>query len=169
MKTLIACALGLMLCFSPMNTNITDFNSTIHKGGFFHYSLFSEDLSKPVIIKTHEDMHYINKIMDNFRNDVYTHDQLLDLESQVKQFYTRYTDKFFKDNALVIALIDRGSGSVQYSVSDVKVDSKNHATITINRKSPMIQTMDYIHWVLTLETHHNIDSAEIVLVEQPCN
>jgi len=80
--------------------------------------------------------------------------------------YSRFDDEFFKDNVLVLALVDRGSSRVGYELGSLTVDN---GTLNVNviRNSPMIQTMDYVPWVMILElcntNYANITSVEISL------
>ena len=164
MKGLVASLMCLAVCFTSMS--VKSFNATIHKGGYFGDSIGQESFA-PVIIHTAAEMNdYIQKIMKEYsKDDGYDEEGLSGLEGQVRDFFKKYNDKFFKNNNLVIALVDRGSGSVKYDVIDFTVDSKGAGVVHIERKAPIIQTMDYIHWVLMLETGLDVKSVEVVLTD----
>ncbi|MCL2375557.1 MAG: hypothetical protein FWC82_03440, partial [Firmicutes bacterium] len=80
-------------------------------------------------------------------------------------------DKFFKDKILAIVLIDQGSGNVKYHFQNVELVD-NNLTVHVVKDAPMIQTMDFVSWVMFLEldkaTYKNVTSIELALMQQVC-
>ena len=75
-----------------------------------------------------------------------------------------YDAEFFKTRNLVVALVDQGSSSPRYSIDRLEsADGKLTAHVT--RTSGMIQTMDFVSWVMLLEIDKSItvDDVQIIL------
>jgi len=62
----------------------------------------------------------------------------------------KYDDAYFKDNILVLVLLEEGSGSIRHKVSDVKRND-NNIEIGIKRIVPEIGTSDMAEWHIMVE------------------
>ena len=151
------------------NVRNTGYHATIHKGGFF--GSFIDDESNPYVILREFDeiTRYVDEIMTTFRRDtaIVPDGYWESIEQNVREFHARYDEDFFKQNILVIAIVDRGSGNVSYDVENVRLDTEGIVTVDVNKKAPMIQTMDFVHWVLFLEldraVYNDVTSINIEL------
>lgn len=65
------------------------------------------------------------------------------------EIYSRFDKKFFENNNLIIALLERGSGSISFALTGVWQEGDT-LTVEVARHSPPMQTMDYRTHVLTL-------------------
>ncbi|MCL2587586.1 MAG: hypothetical protein FWE31_05145 [Firmicutes bacterium] len=95
---------------------------------------------------------YIEKQMAEFRqDDAIVFDEYFEgLEKSLRDQFIKFNEEFFRTHQLVVALIDQGSGSIQYTVDTVDFED-GKLTISILRKSPMIQTMDFVSTAVFLE------------------
>lgn len=153
MKTAALFFLSLISCILPIEANmVKNYNATFHKGGYFNYVLESWE-NMPVILRTVSDMNqYKNDLIDRIKNDeaFYPADYLYRIENEIMAFYSCFDEAFFEHNNLVIALVDRGSGSLSFEIRELAMQGDT-LVVSINRNSPMIQTMDYRMWVMMLE------------------
>jgi len=87
-----------------------------------------------------------------------------DLSKMIEDFFEKYDTAFFADNKLVIAIVDRGSGSLRFEVDQTSV-ADNILQIKVNRLVPFIQTMDYRQWVMVLPVSNNpnFDTVNIIM------
>ena len=69
----------------------------------------------------------------------------------------KYTDEWFSDNSLFIALLQEGSGSIKHVVTNVTNDE-----VTIERWCPMVQTADMAWWCILVEGDTSVASANLV-------
>jgi len=67
----------------------------------------------------------------------------------------KYDDAYFKDNILVLVLLEEGSGSVRHKVLGVK-GNKNSTDIAIKRIVPEIGTDDMAEWHIMVELKREI-------------
>ena len=67
----------------------------------------------------------------------------------------KYTDEWFSDNSLFIALLEEGSGSIKHVVTNVTNDE-----VTIERWSPMVQTADMAWWCILVEGDKSLTFSE---------
>ena len=67
----------------------------------------------------------------------------------------KYTDEWFSDNSLFIALLQEGSGSIKHVVTNVTNDE-----VTIERWSPMVQTADMAWWCILVEGDKSLTFSE---------
>lgn len=158
-KNVIAGAVSFMILSGMVN--VKDYNAVIHKGGYFGAE------PNTAIIRTAAELdNYINEIMRGFGADSATAPFLADTAASVRESYKKYDGKFFAENNLVVATVGRGSGSVRYSVGGITCEN-GVLTVNIKRQTPMIMTMDYVHWVLTLQISksYKFASVEISLNE----
>ena len=58
------------------------------------------------------------------------------------------------DKTIVVALVDQGSGNVRYEVSGIDF-ADGVLIVHVIKFSPMIQTMDFVSWVMHLELDKN--------------
>ena len=130
-------------------------NASIHKGGYFgRIGGFESERGSHVILRTYDELQdFIADIMQEFRMDTAevppSYWSLV--EKQVLAQYSQFDQEFFAGHDLTIVLIDQGSGSVKYEVKGVAVEDYK-LIVDVNKDAPMIQTMDFISWVLVLET-----------------
>ena len=126
-------------------------NANIIKGGWFAFSF--EDESHTAVLKTPQDLEsYIQTIVAEFRKDtaIVSDGFWEQQEAHVREFYAKFNEEFFKTSILVIALIDRGSGSASYQLVNSSVTGRTF-TVDIERGGGLIMTMDYVSWVLMME------------------
>lgn len=162
-KAFLALLLGVASCFLLVGgTARHDFKATFHKGGYFRFSQDAEPYS--VILRTHDELsRYIDSVIAE--NIIDSKEFLEEQKKQIKKFYCRYDDEFFKNNILVIALIDIGSGSYKHELKSLSVTDRV-LTANIKRSVGQIMTMDYVPWFLTLELNrqkYDISSVQIYL------
>jgi len=76
----------------------------------------------------------------------------------------RYVIKNCDKFTTIIAIVDQGSGRVSYKYDGHKIDG-DKIIVTVLRDAPMIQTMDFVSWVLHLELDKeiNVQTVQIVL------
>lgn len=156
MKIAGAFVLSLLAYIMPVGVSMVhNYDATFHKGGYFNYSL-EQGADLPIILRSTYDLdRYINDLIKSYKNNaIYPVGYLDMLEQEVRAFYSRYDRVFFADNNLIIALIDRGSGSLSFKLTDLAVQGDT-LIINIKRHVPMIQTMDYRLWVMTLGINKN--------------
>ena len=124
-----------------------NFNATIEKGPYFMLE------QQYAIIRSVDDMErYVVDIMLNLlRDDAEVPPGYWEgIESQLREQYARFDAAFFANRILVVALIEQGSGNVRYQVQGVElVDGE--LRVDVLRDAPLIQTMDFVSWVLFLE------------------
>jgi len=151
MKTFICSLLLPLLLFGAVNVNgdiISNMNykATIHKGAYF-------TLQPYVILGTLSELeNYVQQIMDDFKKDTaeVSPDYLTTLENQVRESYAQYNQSFFERNILAIILVEQGSGNVSYQLESLFTDN-DVLTVNVKKNAPMIQTMDFVSWVMFLE------------------
>ena len=175
MRALVVCALAITMLFSGINASRNDVargaesaiinnmncavqDYVIKKNAFFAGEPF-------VVIKTLDELEaYVQKILDGFKNDTaITPDGYWEaLEKQVRESYARYDQEFFKKNILVIALVDQGSGNVSYNLENIQ-NEDGKLTINVKRDAPMIQTMDFVSWVMFLELSNTCEISSVTV------
>ena len=175
MKKLIAClavvsiavigvftAYGLGLFVSDGVTG--EYRNVPYHATFMPNAFFSGSY---VILRSTRDVdNHIGAIMEGFSHDsAPTTQDLQHLRDQVRALYAPFTTTFFNTHTLVVALVDQGSGNVNYALHSLAM---HHETLTINvdRNAPMIATMDFVSWVLFLElpnTAFNFTAVQVHL------
>ena len=70
-----------------------------------------------------------------------------------------YTDLYFSDNFLVIALLEVSSGSIRLEVDKIK----KNGDIVINRFIPKVGTCDMAEWNIIIELNNNFKSGKYEL------
>ena len=98
---------------------------------------------------------YVSSKYDSYPN-VYTGD-FLDATKN-------YSDDFFRDNFLVIVLLEEGSGSIRHKVERI---DKN-GDIIITRLLPEVGTADMAEWniIIELDSDFKLDQYGLVLVDK---
>jgi len=169
MKTAGLLTLTLAACLINMGAGtLMNYSVSFYNNNYFNYGIESDD-NAAIILRSIGDMnHYIDALLYSYKRDNarFPVDYFETLEKDIRTFYSRFNENFFKDKTLIIALVDRGSGSLSFKLTDLIV--KNEKLIArIKRNSPQIQTMDYRLWVMMLEVNKNYfdgDSIEIKLI-----
>lgn len=145
---------------------MNEYNATFHKYGWFGVSIDTEDFYAIIKTKNELNTHIKNIISELNNNMAFTPDEYLkEQEKEIKSFYASYDAKFFKEKILVIALIDRGSGSYRHELTSLTTTGDT-LIVTVKRKVGMIMTMDYVPWVSTLELskqYSNVNQVSVVL------
>ncbi len=82
----------------------------------------------------------------------------------MKNFYNAYDGAFFENRNLIIALVDKGSGSLRFKLSGLTLND-SVLCATVGRQVPPFCTMDYRLWFLMLELdkQHDVSRVEVVL------
>lgn len=154
MKKLIAALLCTVLCFSLVscNVNTTDkksieleFSSTHVRTNGYH-----EDVKYPVVklVRSVDELeHYYNLNKDRYslgrRDPADSH--YVDYTIGFLDACDKYDEAYFKENVLLLVLLEEGSGSIRHSVDSVqKTDDK--IRVNISRISPEIGTCDMAEW-----------------------
>lgn len=174
MKTFLLplCLLGVLLVGAVPNAAVSKggvvgpYNATFHKNAWFS-SLLDENAPKYAVLRSSTDLeNLVQNVMNNFRADTATvpAGYWEETEQQIRQFYSRYTPEFFTKKDLIIALVDQGSGSVRYELTGLSLEN-GLLTIDVARHSPMVQTMDFVSWLVFLELDKGnvIDNVNVVL------
>lgn len=63
----------------------------------------------------------------------------------------KYDDRFFKENTIVLIVIEEGSGSIRHNVNNVKVDSNGKLYVDISSIVPEDGTCDMAQWHIIIE------------------
>ena len=86
-------------------------------------------------------------------------------EKELREFYAVYDERFFEQHNLVMAIVDQGSSLVSYEYLDHE-NQDGLLTINVRRLSPIIQTMDFVTWVLNLELDksHDFNTVQVNLI-----
>ena len=72
----------------------------------------------------------------------------------------RYNEEYFKDQILILVLLEEGSGSIRHEVSKVRVKEKKGertVNISINTRVPETVTDDMAQWHLLIELEEGLD------------
>lgn len=81
----------------------------------------------------------------------------------------KYNDAYFKDNILILVLLEEGSGSIRHKVQSVRMTEEGKCQIYINRIIPEMCTADMAWWHILIEQERdNIvekDSDIVVFVD----
>ena len=120
-----------------------------------------DDTPSPVVIKSALQLKkYVEKIANaHQRAELGLNQDFADqLAKDIGAFYAPFCERFFENNFLVVALLDRGSGMLKFELTDLKMGgdeccgADEFCTLLINIKktSPLIQTMDFRHHKLFL-------------------
>jgi len=166
MKSLLVSMLGVLAfttgMFAGGTMQIKDYNVEFSQGGWF--GQMDENFS--MVLKSRAELdNFINQIMSEYMRDdaIVPEGYWTQMESQVREFYAKYDTKFFEQNDLVLALVDRGSGSVRYELGDLAIDD-GHIIANVTRISGMIMTMDYVEWVMMLEINKSYNTQGINII-----
>jgi len=147
MAILVAAAFIVPSGYGTLEAMSKNYRATIEKGAYFVHE------HPYIILRSRVDLdNYISETMASMTMDTAEVPQNYwkNVEKQVRGQYSRFDEAFFANNTLVVALIDQGSGSVRYAVQDVRLHG-GELTVDVFRDSPMIQTMDFVSWILFLE------------------
>lgn len=71
-----------------------------------------------------------------------------------------YNEEYFKDQILILVLLEEGSGSIRHEVSKVRVTEKKGertVNISINTRVPETVTDDMAQWHLLIELEEGLD------------
>jgi len=86
----------------------------------------------------------------------------IEARSEYKAFFGRYNDKFFKNNSLTIAIIDKAPACADFSIKSLDVKDKT-LVVKLNKKCPN-PSGDKLNWVMVLETEKTDYSFQDVKV-----
>jgi len=88
--------------------------------------------------------------------DLESHEQLSsDTTVGFPEATQKYDDAYFSNSALIVILLEEGSGSIRHEVT--AVNTENASTIVqINRLIPEMQTTDMAEWHILIETAADI-------------
>jgi len=142
----------------------------IYKGGWFgNIGGFYSSNRTSIIIRNYEELvTWVDEIIALAKQDdaIVPDGYWQSIEKQVQDFYSKYNKDFFIKHDLVIALVDQGSGSVQYEVADICVKD-NILTLNVTRNAGLIQTMDFISRVAMVEVEKgacDFDAVKVNLI-----
>lgn len=78
----------------------------------------------------------------------------------------KYDEAYFKNNILVMVLLEEGSGSITHQIENIKIDTNNKLFINIDSIVPFACTADMANWhiLIELEKDLNIKSEADVTV-----
>lgn len=71
----------------------------------------------------------------------------------------KYTAEYFKNQILVMALLEEGSGSIRHNVDNVKYGSDGKLYVSIRRDVPEVGTDDMAEWHILVEPEKDITVA----------
>jgi len=146
--------------------------ATFHVNRFFLGSIGNFSIQESyAIIKTSEELErHMQDLLAFLKQDtaIVPYGYWETFEEELREFYSPYDDRFFKQNNLVLAIVDQGSSLVSYEFLGFE---NENGTLTINvmRKAPMIQTMDFVTWVLNLElekTEKEFSNVQVILTDE---
>ena len=140
--------------------------ATFHVNRFFLGSIGNFSIQESyAIIKSSEELEkHMQDLLAFLKQDtaIIPYGYWETFEKELREFYSLYDDRFFQQNNLVMAIVDQGSSLVGYEY--LGSENKNGLlTINVKRIAPMIQTMDFVTWVLNLELDKT-ESFDSVLV-----
>lgn len=69
----------------------------------------------------------------------------------------KYTEEYFKDNILVIIVLEEGSGSTRHSVEKVEAGNDGKLYVDIKTNSPEVGTSDMAQWHVLIEAKSDAD------------
>jgi len=153
------------------SVSVFDYTATVTADGFFGFDFFDTEPSVPLIINSRPELEaHIKNILRDYKqanNGVENPEwryMLAEFTEAANAFYANFDERFFANNYLVIALVDRGSGSLQFKTTNVSLQ-ENTLVVTIGKTVPAIQTMDYCHWflLLSISNTHRAGTARVVL------
>jgi len=159
--------MSLIVATGFVNMGSMKYNAEFHRGGFFD---FEAQRGHYVILRNPTDLEeHIQRAMKKLRQDdaIVPEGYFENLENIMSEEFAKYDEAFFYTNQLVLAIVDQGSGSVTYEMDRVGLRG-GVLTIMVRRKSPMIQTMDFVTTTihLTLDATYEITTVHIELVDQ---
>lgn len=138
--------------------------ATFHINRFFLGSIgnFSTAKSYEIIKSSQELENHIQEMIAFIRQDtaVTPDGHWETFEENIRHFYYNYDDSFFQQNNLILAIVDQGSSRVSYELLGLE-SYDGLLTINVARNAPMIQTMDFVTWVLNLELDKSYDVERI--------
>lgn len=134
---------------------------------FFKDGIFPESRTSAAVIRTAEEMDgFIAEILEDSRaGGIMPFGDEYDFEGILRDFYSRFDKEFFEKNNLIIALLERGSGSLRFSLDTVCLEGDT-LRVTVCRTSPMMQTMDYRTHTMLLSVSkavYDAPRAEIII------
>ena len=123
---------------------------------------YREEMEYPMvkIIRSRDEL---NAYYEEYKDDYY-----LERKEQVFADTTigfldacdRYNEEYFKDQILILVLLEEGSGSIRHEVSKVRVKEKKGertVNISINTRVPETVTDDMAQWHLLIELEEGLD------------
>ena len=143
-----------------------EFESVIHKGGFF--GLTQESPTKYLIFSNRAeiDKHIADMVVQIRKDNATVPEGYFEgLEKQIQDTFQPYNNEFFKNKKLVVILLDSGAGNTKYEFKDATIQD-NRLTVNVQKNMGLIQTMDYINWVMTLSVENapSFDTVTLNLV-----
>lgn len=81
----------------------------------------------------------------------------------------KYDDAYFKDQILILVLLEEGSGSIRHDVTGVTVDGNGSMTISINTITPQAGNCDMAQWHIFVEIEGDVDVSGPEAVEISLN
>jgi len=141
--------------------------ATFHVNRFFLGSIGNYSIQESyAIIKSSEELEkHMQDLLAFLKKDtaIVPYGYWKTFEKELREFYSPYDDKFFDQNNLVLAIVDQGSSLVGYEFLGFE-NENGLLTINVLRNAPMIQTMDFVTWVLNLELEKSEKGFNIVHV-----
>lgn len=123
---------------------------------------------KTITIKSMQELHDYyehNKNIYNFKYDSVYQGTDKDFHSVVEQ----YNEQYFKDNSLLLVLVQEGSGSYQHDVTSI-VDKDDILDINIDTLTPEVFTDDMAEWHIIIELPQsilNVQDCNVVINRMP--
>ena len=139
--------------------------ATFHKNAFVGVlDACVSEKTYAIITSTQEMEEFIQRIIAHGKQDTATvpSGYWESFEAQVREFYAKYNPEFFTSNNLVVAIVDQGSGNVSYQL-DNAVERSGVLYLDIVKKSPIIQTMDFVTWVLIMGIEKDIQVESVCI------
>ena len=79
----------------------------------------------------------------------------------------RYDDAYFKENCLILILLEEPSGSIRHTVTAVQQATNGKLTVNMSRITPEIGTDDMAQWHIFVETAAGVADADDITVVFP--
>lgn len=95
------------------------------------------------------------------------YESIMDETSSFTELCVSYDERFFSDNYLILIRCVESSSSNKLVISDVKLDSKEKMTISVNRIVPeaFVDAQGYWHLILELDKSERADLEQEIHVE----
>ena len=160
---LCLCTLALLGCAANNRTNdAAGTASTLDSGNtvtaqYIRTNGYNEGVSYPIItvIRSADELQAYYEANKGLY-DLESHEQLSsDTTVGFPDATEKYDDAYFHNSALIVILVEEGSGSIRHEVTSVNTENDS-TVVQVNRISPEVQTTDMAEWHILIEAAADI-------------